>query len=303
MKVFSLQQTGYFQKRPQEDSLCVDESAGIFAVADGVGLWEGIEYVGNYPRISGSAKLSKVFAETFVKYIARHPDASISEGFRAGNAAAKKINTGRSKYTVFREHKGLFAATAAMAVVRKNILHWSHICDAGVAIIDSKGSLKLRKESCNHSFSWPKDSSNYDESTRTLFARTIVRNGVSRAGRPQGYGVITGEPEAEFFLESGKYKLRKGDVVVVYSDGFSPYLSFAPFRKILLAADSDQELKRAIEKLAEEKTARFQKALRGKHIDERKSVEVIVAQLKKFLGKHYLDFEWAKERSLIVIKA
>lgn len=142
-------------------------------MADGVGLWEGIEYVGNYPRISGNARLSKVFAEAFVKYMARHPDASIPEGFRVGNTAAKKINAGRSKYTVFREHKGLFAATATMAVVRKNILRWGHICDAGVTVIDSKGNLKLRKESCNHSFSWPKDSSKFYTLTTNMLSAII----------------------------------------------------------------------------------------------------------------------------------
>jgi hypothetical protein len=302
MKIFSLQDEGYFNKRPAEDSISFDAQRGVFAVADGVGLWEGIEYVGNYPRISGSAKLSRAFSRTFVQYIARHPRASVLDGFRAGNVAAGKVNAGRSKYDVFRKHNGLFAATAAMAIVRDTVLHWGNICDAGVAVIDSKGNLKLRKENCGNSFSWPKDIKSYEASTWTLFFRTLARNGVDRNGKLQGYGVVTGEPEAEFFLETGVYKLRRGDTVLVYSDGFSPYISFAPFRKMLAGAESERVFREGAEKIATVKTARFEKMLRGKYIDQLKSVEVIGTQLQKFLGKHYSDVEWVKERSLIVVK-
>ncbi len=301
--VFSIwKNASFFKERSREDFLAYNTKRGIFAVADGVGLWKDIEYAGKYPRSSGSGRLSRAFCGAFVHHFERNPDAKVIDGFRVGNAAAKKVNHNRSKYDVFRKHRGLFAATAAMARIDGHILNWAHICDAGVMIIDTHGKVKLQKDGCHHYFPWPNDVRGYESSTWTLFARTLVRNAISKENKLLGYGVITGEPEAERYVESGTYRLSSRDVVVLYTDGFAPYLTLPEFRKKLTHLKSLSELREIVDNVVEKKTAPLRKALEGHHIDGRASVEVIEGRLRKILGKRFKEMEWVKEKSLIVVR-
>ena len=302
LKVLAFQEDALLAGRPMEDIFAYDSDNGVFVVADGVSLWEDIEYVGRYPKRSGSARLSRVFCKEFVDYLSHHPQADIKKGFIAGNTAAAEVNKDRSKYDVFSKHRGLYAATAAMVHIREKTLEWAHICDAGIVVIGKNGDIKLRREGCSHSFQWPHDTRNYGVNTWTFFARTIVRNAMGHEGQRLGYGVITGEPEAVHYLETGKRKLVSGDVVVIYSDGFAPYFSLAQFRKILATWESSQELERKIMQIIEKKTAWLSKELHGNRIDLRASHEVITNKLKKILGKRFKEVEWGKEKTLIAIK-
>ncbi len=302
LNVFSLAEDGIAGKRPFEDALKYDAVSGAFAVADGVGLWEGIEYQGRYPKKSGSAKIAKAFCNGFVKYHKHNPDSDILAAFRAGNHSAARINTDRSKYDVFRKHKGLFAATAAMAIIKGSRIDWAHICDAGVAIITRDGKLKMKKDDCRHSFPWPRDTKQYDMSTWTLFARTIVRNAINSNGRPQGYGVITGEPEVELFIQNGKHQLCHGESFILFSDGFAPYLELPAFRKLIANAVSENDFRVGVEKIIKEKTEKIRRKLSEKNIDWLASVEVIQKVINKILNKDIKEFEYVKEKSIIVIK-
>lgn len=301
-KAFSFYDSGFLKNRPREDFSAADTATGVFAVADGVGLWEGIEYVGRYPKVSGSARLSRAFCESFVNYLSHHPRATVAAGFRAGNRAAARVNKNRSKYDAFRKHKGLYAATAAMGRVRGRILEWAHICDAGVAVINKNGKLKFREDGCRHRFPWPKDVRKYDSSTWTFFARTLVRNAVGKDGGLLGYGVITGEQEAERYLEVGRYRLIPGDVVVFYTDGFAPYFSLPMFRKALAKIGSKENLRKEMKGVIGNKTAALRKTLRGCRLDSGASVDVIEGKLRRILGKHFRTIEYAKEKSLIMAR-
>jgi len=302
-KVFSIwKDTSFLAGRPREDFLAYNAQQGAFVVADGVGLWEGIEYMGKYPRSSGSGRLSLAFCEAFTHHFTRHPHAKVADGFMAGNAAAKEVNRDRSKYNVFRKHRGLFAATAAMARVDGQTLHWAHICDAGVMVIGANGKVKLHKDGCRHHFPWPNDVRGYELSMWTLFVRTLVRNAISKENELLGYGVITGEPEVERYVESGTYRLSPNDIVVLHTDGFAPYLALPEFRKRIIQLESQSELRGVVEDFIEKKTASLRKALQGHRVDGRASVEVIEGKLREILGKRFREVEWAKEKSLIIVK-
>jgi len=300
--VFSLAKDGLTGKRPFEDAMKYDMESGVFAIADGVGLWEGIEYQGRYPKKSGSAKLAKAFCDGFIRHHKKNPTSDILESFKAGNRVAGKVNIGRSKYDAFRKQNGLFAATVAIALLKGRKLEWAHVCDAGIAIIGKGGVLKMKKDGCGDSFPWPKDIAKYESSTRTFFWRTIVRNGIGLTGKPQGYGVVTGEPEVEHFIERGTYTLSPGEAVVLFSDGFAPYLELSSFKKLIVGASSDKEFKAGAEEIIDEKTAVIRRKFKGKKFDWLASVEIVMAEAKKILGKDAGEFEWAKEKSIIVIR-
>jgi serine/threonine protein phosphatase PrpC len=302
LKVFSLANNGLTGKRPFEDALKYDVGSGAFAVADGVTLWEGIEYQGRYPKRSGSAKLARAFCDGFVRYHKQNPSSDFLAAFRAGNRSAARVNIGRSKYHIFREHKGLFAATVTTAIVTGRRLDWAHICDAGVAVITKDGKLKMKKDDCRHSFPWFKDTKQYEASARTFFIRTIVRNAIGPDGQLQGYGVVTGEPEAERYIESGKYSLLPGESAVLFSDGFASYLELPAFRKLIARATSEKEFRMDTEKIIREKTRKIRRKIRGKKIDWLASVEIIQRKFREILGKDVDEFKWAKEKSIIIIK-
>jgi len=97
-EVFAYQEDTLLEGRPIEDALAYDVTKGVFVVADGVSLWEGIEYVGRYPKRSGSARLSRVFCKAFVGSSSRHKQMDIKERFTAGNAAAANVNKDRSTF-------------------------------------------------------------------------------------------------------------------------------------------------------------------------------------------------------------
>jgi hypothetical protein len=302
LKVFSLAKDGLTGKRPFEDAFKYDAKLGVFAVADGVGLWKGIEYEGRYPRNSGSKKIAQAFCSDFVRHYKNNPNSNLLSAFRAGNAAAGRVNVGRSKYDVFRKHKGLFAATAAMAVIKNKELTWAHVCDAGVAVVGKDGKLKMKKDSCQNHFPMPRDIKKYDDTTWTLFFRTIARNAVSPTGESNGYGVITGEEEVEGYIEKGAYRLLPGDSVVLFSDGFAPYLELPTFRKLIVESNLEKDFRIGAEKIIKQKTEKVEQKLRGKKIDWLASVEVIMERARAILGKDAKEFEWAKEKSIIVVK-
>ncbi len=253
-KIFSLAKDGLTGKRPFEDAMKYDAASGAFAIADGVGLWEGIEYQGRYPKKSGSARIAMVFCDAFINHHKRNPNSNLLAAFRAGNAAAARVNVGRSKYDVFRKHNGLFAATAAMAIVKGHQLEWAHVCDAGVAVITKSGKLKWLKDECRNSFPTPQDIRRYELSMWTLFFRTIVRNAITPDGKANGYGVVTGEPEVERYIERGTHQLLPGESVVLFSDGFAPYMKSPSFQKLIARAKSQKEFQAGAEKFIQEKT-------------------------------------------------
>lgn len=287
--------------RPREDFSVYDAKSGAFVVADGVGLCDGIEYYKRYPG-AGSGRLSQAFCGAFIDYFSGHHRGGLREGFRAGNEAAGKINRGRSKYTVLKEHRGLLAATAAMVRLQDRILEWGHICDAGVAIFGSAGEIKLKRDDCRHHFELPRDARRYDIRSRSFFTRTLLRNALGSRGKRLGYGVVTGEPEAEAYLETGLCHLRAGDVVLLYSDGFAPYLGLPNFLKLLLEWDKVQELGEAVEAVITEKTAFIGEVLKKEKITSYQSLEMVEARFKEVLAHHYWELEWGREKSLIVIK-
>lgn len=253
LEVFSFWEPASLSKQPREDYFAFDGKSGTFVIADGVGLYEGIEYVGKYPRSSGTYRISRAFCKAFINYLTRHPKGGIQEGFRVSNAAAARINEGRSKYDVFKKHKNLFAATAAMAKIKESVLEWGQIADAGVAVIGKDGKLKFRKDNDYWRVPLPKDIGFYESSTYTFSARTFLRNAISKEGKLLGYGVITGEPEAERYLRTGKCSLTRGDIVLLYTDGFTPYIKLPSFRKTILLTDSKRGFRIAIEDLIKTK--------------------------------------------------
>lgn len=221
----------------KEDASAIDDENGIFVVADGVHLREGIEYKGRYPNPSPAGRLAKKFCDNFLKY-AR--GVSIEKNFSEANRSVFSINKKRNKLATFSEAKAYFAATGAFGRIKNRVLEWGNICDSGVVIIDAKNKVTFWQ--FDHSHHGPCDEllKGYSVLDVSYMLRTIFRNAISSRGEKLGYGVITGESLAEAYAHFGKRLLRKGDIVVFATDGFEKYLGEKSFRVSLRTFDKRQ---------------------------------------------------------------
>lgn len=288
--------------RPQEDYLSFNKDAKAFVVADGVGLWDGIEYIKKYPNTSGSGKISKIFCQSFIKYLTKNPKANIQKAFEQSNIASATANKNRSKYNILKNKNGLFAATAAMAHIKNNVLEWAQICDSGIMVINKDGKIRLKQDSYEQLFNWPNDIKKYDTDLRILIFRSLIRNAVDKNNKAIGYGIITGEPEVNYYLKSGKLKLSPGDCVFLYTDGFTPYLEIQNFRKMIINSLSEKDLQKNINNFIQKQIAPIKNKLSNYKISPYKNTKTVEKELCSMLQNHKSAIKWAKEKSLVIIK-
>lgn len=225
----------------QEDFLAVSKKHPIFSVADGVTLETGSD--GVYPKVSGAGAVAKIFCKTIIKEIEKiyknfgAPD--LKKVFAKANAAVGEYNRshGRFKDKLDYWDFDLFAATTAFAVIKDDMVYWASICDSGVAHFNKNRQLAFKSDD-----QWnvirenlPADWLKIPENERKKIIRKTYRNGVGPDGRLIGYGVATGEKAAERYLNTGKFAVAAGEVVMVFSDGFENYLKLGEFTKLFLS--------------------------------------------------------------------
>lgn len=193
------------------------------------------ERIVNYPNPSGSSMaanlICKIFEENYSNII--NKKISLKDVFIKANEEVKKLNDIHIKVCDYLEND-YYGAVGASALIEDNNLHYSYICDCGVAVFDKNGNLifktdddmeKVNKHFDTGSFTW-----NQPE------ARVIVRkNYRNKPNNEYSYGAITGESEFEYYLKEGSLKLNDSDIVIVYSDGFSNYLFDKDFYNNLIS--------------------------------------------------------------------
>lgn len=261
MKVVSLYYPDETEKNanPQEDAFAVDAKRGVFAVADGVHLYRGAEYAGEYPHPSPAGSLARKFCSTFVRRARRM---NLRRAFSAANYSLAPLNKSRN----FFPPRLKVAATASFGRIRGKILEWGLICDSGVAVVGKSGNLKLFAQ--DRLWLSDFDLSKFDDSAQRFFARTVFRNAISQTGKKTGYGVLTGEKAAEKYARYGKQKLMYGDVVVFFTDGFELFMKNRGFRRVLACFD-----KKTIERFIDKKT-------KAGNADLKKEKTMVLAKLR-----------------------
>src|SRR5690606_23673347 len=98
------------------------------------------------------------------------------------------------------------------------------IGDCGVAVI-RKGSLVFQtRDQLEGLLAYLRERpAPYDDARRVYIRRELRNRPDFRPdGREVTYGVLTGEPSALPYIQTGSFLLRPGDVVAVYTDGFAP---------------------------------------------------------------------------------
>lgn len=230
---------------PKEDFHKISKKYPIFVVSDGVTL--EMDKKGNYPKNSGAGRVAKIFCETVIKEAEnKYNDFTISDLkkiFCSANSRIGEYNKlnnrieGKLNYWDF----DLFATTGSFAVIKDSLVYWASISDSSVFHFKKDGNLSLKTPDCWEILrkNLPKNWLKIPADERKKLIRRKYRNGLDKKENPIGYGVITGEKEAEKYLKFGKFEVEAGDLILIFTDGFENYVKTKEFIDLFLEWPKD----------------------------------------------------------------
>jgi serine/threonine protein phosphatase PrpC len=206
---------------PAEDSFLINKKFPIYAVADGVTLQ--IPEGKKYPRVSGAKMAADIFCKESVKFMEKkwknlNFKKSLKNAFGAANLQIFNLN---------KKHNGSFSCTAALGFIKNDIFYGARLCDSGINVLDRSGATKFKSPE---------------------FWAELKRRGQNN------YGVLNGKKEMLKFIDFYKIKLNKGDIVIIYTDGFENYFALDKFKKIFKNWENGKLLTRNLEMIVNEKS-------------------------------------------------
>ncbi len=216
---------------PIEDQFYASENEAIVAdgiTRDPIGISDLStcsvqEFLKKYPRPSGAELAAKVICDTFSK-----TDGSLMDKLIKCNENVKELN---NKYIVKCDYleNDYYGAVASCVSIKNNILNYAYICDCGIIVYDNLGNIKFQTEDDKKLYSDPyinKIGIAWNLPEARVIVRRDYRNNLSniKDDKCVSYGAITGEEAAIEFIRTGQFELSDGDIIVVYSDGFTKFL-------------------------------------------------------------------------------
>lgn len=222
----------YGHLMPPEDSMLTDGK--VFCVADGITRdpptpkdfrnFSYEEALEKYPNPSGARFAADVFCKSFIKPLKNKIPSKekIEKSFIFGNQEIAKLNKAQIKKIDYLVND-FFGCVASGGVIHNNRLYWGGIGDCGIIIFDKSGKVKFQTPN------WIKPFEKYEKKNLKKpdynFAmpgcRKVIRSKYrNNPDENASYGALTGEQNAEKFMNFGETELNKGDLVVFYTDGF-----------------------------------------------------------------------------------
>jgi hypothetical protein len=238
-----------YLKSVGEDSMSVKKGKNmlIFTLADGV-TWRG-KGGENFPVPSPAKKVADIFTSLIFKVpILEDPEYFLRFYFSLANKKIFEFNLKRLKNKKINWWNIDYAHICALlALVKENKLFYGVIGDSGLFIFDKNGNIKHQSKPIDWfhknypfkefieklKFLIQKESENYYDGER--LTRKYFRNKLDNNYIPYGYGVLTGEKEALFYVIYENVGLENGDVILFFTDGFEPFLNEPEFKKILMS--------------------------------------------------------------------
>ncbi|MFA5185130.1 MAG: hypothetical protein WC551_01455 [Patescibacteria group bacterium] len=261
---------------PPEDSIL--DGKNVYAVGDGITRdpsYDGDfkkrsleKILADYPNPSGARCAADIFCETFVEAGDDCADPTeIKERFIKANGRIARLNRKSLKKVDYLVND-FYGCAAAGAVISEEKLCWGVIADCGVIIYSKTGKLKFQSPNSMTTFerftAEGKIKFKWETQEGRRLVRSQYRNNASQMidGTCASYGALTGEKTAETFMLCGMENIVKGDLILVYSDGFEPTLKHPDFFKTTYNKSInifEQKLVPFNLKLAQEKYEKFGK--------------------------------------------
>lgn len=235
------------QKKPVvEDYFKIEDNA--FCLADGVtrdsiegkaipypkNKEEIEEWLKEYPNPSGAYQAAKICADQFVQYLKDNKASQVNELMiqdivKLVNQDIGKINKGR-KIDYLKED--FYCCVAVGGIIIGDILYCFSIGDSHIMVLDEKANIIFETNnnhkqfedyldnvySKEHEFDWNNDACR-------VMVRKKYRNKPEEQynGKEVSFGVLSGEKEAQHYIEVYKVDLKNAKYVCAYSDGCEPY--------------------------------------------------------------------------------
>jgi serine/threonine protein phosphatase PrpC len=202
--------------KPNEDFAIIDDRNGIFVIVDGVSrdMTES-----GYPDPSPALEMSKVFAHASHKALVASSGTgqdrleAIRQAALEGNKCVRAYNS-RAVWDFLPGTVGIVALIAA------GVLYYGYVGDCSGRIIRGNAARLLTRKQTT-----------LIQQHRGEFTSHEVRNVICNDNQhPYGYGVFTGDERVASFVEVGLEQLRKGDVVVLATDGMDALFHSTGFR-------------------------------------------------------------------------
>ena len=232
---------------PIEDQFYADDIQAIVAdgiTRDPIGVLDLSscsfeEMLQKYPRPSGAELAAKEIVTTFSKN-----SGSLKERLIKCNNSVKKLNDKYIKKCDYLQND-YYGAVASCVSIKNDILYYAYICDCGVIVYNELGEVRFqtRNDKQQDSDKYIKNIGipwNLPESR--VIIRRDYRNNLDNIvnGKCVSYGALTGEKQVEEFIRIGSLSLNKGDIIVVYSDGFMNFLHDNSFINHILNFNKDE---------------------------------------------------------------
>ena len=195
---------------------------------------EAREWVKTYPNPSGAYESAKICANQFVKYLQESDLQNISretilEIVKRVNKDISEINQNREIDYLANDYYGCLAVGG---YISSNMLYCFSIGDSHIMALDENGNIQFETIN-NH-----KPFENYLENVYSkqnqydwnnpkdrIMVRRDYRNKpeMKYQGKDISFGVLTGEKEAEYYIDTYAIDLTNIKYICAYSDGCEPY--------------------------------------------------------------------------------
>ncbi len=181
------------------------------------------EMIEKYPRPSGGELAAKEICDSFST-----STGSLLDRLVKANESIKKLNKQYVPECDYLEND-YYGTVASCISIDNDILNYAYICDCGVIVYDKNGNVKFKTDDDKELYSDPYINMigiPWYLPEERVKVRSEFRNNINNIvdGKCVSYGALTGEESAVNFIKYGQVKLDDGDIIIVYSDGFSYYL-------------------------------------------------------------------------------
>lgn len=238
-----------------EDYFKVEDN--IFCVADGVTrdsiYGESIPYPKNkqeveewikvYPNPSGAYEAAKICAESFVEklleYDKKIDENVILDAIRIANNKIAKINENRKIDYLAND---LFCCVAVGGCIIENTLYCFSIGDCHITAFDENFNIKFNTINNHKQFEdyleiYSKENKyDWNNPKDRVMVRRDFRNkpGKIYNNKEISFGVLSGEKEAEHYIDVYKVDLSEIKYICAYSDGCEPFFETKEIAKKII---------------------------------------------------------------------
>ena len=220
----------------------------MFCVADGVTRdtikGEAVPYPKNeeeaklwvktYPNPSGAYESAKICANQFVKYLQESDLQNISretilEIVKKVNKDIFKINQNREIDYLANDYYG---CVAVGGYISSNMLYCFSIGDSHIVALDENGNIQFETINNHKPFEnylenvySEQNQFDWNNAKDRIMVRRDYRNKpeMKYQGKDISFGVLTGEKEAEYYIDTYTIDLTNVRYICAYSDGCEPY--------------------------------------------------------------------------------